>query len=76
MEDWTMAQWAKNLVIIAAVFAIMGGIIAQTTEGASGRGFLEGMWKGIEWFLIIGISAAVLFGAWVGIMTLSGSLNH
>ena len=76
MEAWTMAQWAKNLVIIAAVFAIMGGIIAQTTEGASGRGFLEGMWKGIEWFLIIGISAAVLFGAWVGIMTLSGSLNH
>jgi len=66
MLDWTWDQWGRFALIWAGVFAVVGGIVAQSSGGISGRGFMEGMWKGIEIFflvcLIIGIIMAVLFG--------------
>jgi hypothetical protein len=66
MFNWTWAEWGKFALIWAGVFALIGGIVAQTQGGASGRGFAEGMWKGIEIFflvcLVVGIIIAVLWG--------------
>jgi hypothetical protein len=76
MSNWDFSQWVKFGLVWAGVFAIFGGIIAQTTEGASGRGFVEGMWKGIEWFLIVVVGIAACIGVWYGVMSLASSLNH
>ena len=75
MGDWGWDQWMRFTLTWAAIFAIGGGIISQTTEGVSGRGFVEGMWKGIEWFFIVVVGIGILWLAWMGLMQLSSSLN-
>ena len=76
MQDWSWEQWVRVGFIWAGIFALCGGIIAQMTEGMSGRGFVEGMWKGIEWFFIVVGAGLILFLAWLGMMNLASSLNH
>jgi len=67
----------KLILVWLAIFAVVGGIIAQTTGGVSGRGFMEGMWKGVEWYFIvllgIGIIVAVIWG--VGMMSTAINSN-
>jgi hypothetical protein len=76
MQDWGTEQWLRAGLIWLGVFALGGGIIAQTSEGASWNGFMAGMWKGVEWFLIIVVVGAVLFFGWLGIMHLASSMNQ
>lgn len=76
MSNWGFEQWVRFAVIWLAIFGLGGGIIAQTSEGASWNGFMAGIWRGVEWYLIIGVSAVVLFFGWVGIMNLASSLNQ
>lgn len=76
MAEWDFAQWSRFLITTAIIFMIVGGIVSQTTEGASARGFMEGMWKGIEWFLIGVIGIGIVIAAWYGIMTLASSMNQ
>jgi hypothetical protein len=76
MAEWGFSDWLRAGLIWAAIFAVGGGIIAQTSEGASGRGFVEGMWKGLEWFAIIVVSGCVLVGAYYGVLAVAGSMNH
>ncbi len=76
MQDWGFQDWLRVGLIWLGIFAIGGGIIAQTSEGASWNGFVAGMWKGVEWFLIIVVSGTILFWSWVGVMNLASSLNR
>ena len=66
MQDMDSGSVIKLILVWLAVFAVVGGIIAQTTGGVSGRGFMEGMWKGVEIYfivlLVIGIIIAVMWG--------------
>ena len=75
MAEWGVTEWLSFGWKAAAAFAIGGGLLALANEGASWNGFVAGLWKGVEWFLIIAVSAVVLFFAWLGIMTLASSLN-
>jgi hypothetical protein len=75
MADWDFQHWFRAFLIWAGIFALGGGIIAQTSEGASWQGFVAGMWKGIEWYLIIIIVSAALFFAWLGAMKVASGLN-
>jgi len=75
MQDWGFQEWLKFAAVWAVIFAIVGGIVAQTTEGMSWNGFVAGLWKGIEWFFIAAVVVLVLFWGWVGLMTLAGTLN-
>ncbi len=73
--DWTFADWLRIGGVWLVIFAVVGGIISQTSGGVSGRGFFEGMWKGVEWFLIVVVAIIVLMGvAFVMGMT-TGALN-
>jgi len=75
MVDWTFEQWLTNGLILLAIFAVVGGIVSQTSAGMSGRGFMEGMWKGVEWFFIVVLGVGVLYGVlWVMGLT-SNALN-
>ncbi len=75
MLDWDFAQWSKFLLTALAIFALIGGITSQTSAGVSGRGFLEGMWKGTEWFLI-GVAIAIAgVGVLWGMGMISNALN-
>ena len=75
MLDWTFDQWVKTGLILLVIFGAVGGIVSQTSGGVSGRGFMEGVWKGVEWFLILVVGVALLFGiAWVMGLT-SNALN-
>lgn len=76
MSEWGFSEWAKHLVLWAGIFALAGGIIAQTSEGASWQGFMAGMWRGIEWFFIIAGGSALLFFCWLGVMQLASSMNQ
>ncbi len=63
-ETW--ADGLKFALGTAAAFAIVGGIVSQTSGGVSGRGFWEGMWKGIEWwFIALAIVGIIIGGMWV-----------
>jgi hypothetical protein len=75
MQDWGIQEWFRVAVIWAVIFAIVGGIISQSTEGMSWNGFVAGLWKGIEWFFIVAVVILVLFGAWYGLMILASTLN-
>jgi hypothetical protein len=66
--DLTMRLGIGTLV----VFCIVGGIVAQTSGGASGRGFMEGMWKGVEWWFI----ALVVFGLILGAFWVMGFTSN
>ena len=67
----------KLILVWLAIFGIVGGIIAQTSGGVSGRGFMEGVWKGVEIYFIvllgIGIIIAVIWG--VGMMSTAINSN-
>jgi hypothetical protein len=41
----------------------------------SWNGFVAGLWKGIEWFFIVAVVILILFLAWMGLMSLAGTLN-
>jgi hypothetical protein len=73
--DWTFADWLKMGVIWLVVFAVIGGIVSQTAGGVSGRGFWEGMWKGVEWFFIVVVGVCVLFGILYVMGMTSSALN-
>jgi len=77
MADMDSGSIVRLILVWLAVFAVVGGIIAQTTGGVSGRGFMEGMWKGVEWYFIvllgIGIIIAVIWG--VGMMSTAINSN-
>ena len=77
MQDMDSGSIVRLILVWLAVFAVVGGIIAQTTGGVSGRGFMEGMWKGVEWYFIvllgIGIIIAVIWG--VGMMSTAINAN-
>jgi hypothetical protein len=75
MADWDFAHWLRAFLLWAGIFALGGGIIAQTSEGASVQGFIAGMWKGIEWYLIIVVVCCALFFAWLGAMKVASGLN-
>jgi len=75
MTEWTFQQWLTNGLVLLAIFAVVGGIVSQTSGGMSGRGFMEGMWKGVEWFFIAVVGVGVLFGVlWIMGLT-SNALN-
>ena len=76
MSEWGFEQWLRFALLWAGIFALAGGIIAMTSEGASWQGFIAGLWRGIEWFLIISIGSTVLFFVWLGVMQLASSLNQ
>jgi hypothetical protein len=75
MADWDFSQWLRFMLIWLAVFAGIGGIISQTNSGASGRGFLEGMWKGVEVFFIVAVIIGVIYGVLVMMGVISTALN-
>ena len=61
MAEWGFSDWLRNGALWLGIFAGIGGIVSLTTTGASGRGFIEGAWKGIEVFFI---AAAVILLGW------------
>jgi len=63
MAEWQFQEWLRFGLVTLAIFAGVSGIVSQTTQGASGRGFMEGMWKGVEWWFIALVVVAVLYGA-------------
>jgi len=73
MSEWGFVEWLKFAGVWAAVFAVVGGIITQTSGGISGRGFMEGMWKGIEWFFLAAVGVVVIWGIFqiMGVATTS-----
>jgi len=73
--EWTFADWLRIGVIWLVVFAVIGGIVSQTAGGVSGRGFWEGVWKGVEWFLIVVVCICVLFGILYVMGMTSSALN-
>ncbi len=75
MFDWSFAEWLKFALVWLAIFAVIGGIISQTTGGMSGRGFMEGMWKGVEWYFIVVVVCVVLVGVLWGMGMISTTLN-
>ena len=68
-------EWLKFALVWLAIFAVIGGIISQTSGGMSGRGFMEGMWKGLEWYFIVVVAWVVLVGVYFGIGMISTALN-
>lgn len=75
MFDWTFDQLLRTGLVLLVIFALIGGIVSQTSGGVSGRGFLEGMWKGVEWFLIMVVGIAVLYGILAIMGLTSNALN-
>jgi hypothetical protein len=75
MFDWTWDQLLRTALVLLVIFAMVGGIVSQTSGGVSGRGFLEGMWKGVEWFLIMVVGIAVIYGILFVMGMTSNALN-
>lgn len=75
MAEWDFAQWLKFGGTWLAIFAFVGGIIAQTSGGVSGAGFREGMWKGVEVFFVVLAIIGVGIGAFAVIAMVSNSVN-
>jgi hypothetical protein len=75
MSSWDFAHWLHFGGIMLIIFVICGGIISQTTEGMSWQGWMAGMWKGVEWFLIVVFVGAALFFGYLGIMYVASSMN-
>jgi len=75
MFDWTFDQLLKTGLTLLVIFAFLGGIISQSSGGMSGRGFLEGMWKGVEWFLIMVVGIGILYGILAVMGMTSSALN-
>jgi len=73
--DMTFEQILKLALVWLGIFAVVGGIVSQTTAGVSGRGFMEGMWKGIEWFMYAVLGIAVIFAVIWGIGMMSTAIN-
>jgi hypothetical protein len=75
MFDWTWDQLLRTALVLLVIFAMVGGIVSQTSGGVSGRGFFEGMWKGVEWFLIMVVGIAVIYGILFVMGMTSNALN-
>jgi len=75
MLNWSFIEWLKFALVWLAIFAVIGGIISQTSAGMSGRGFMEGMWKGVEWYFIVVVVCVVLLGVLWGMGMISTTLN-
>jgi len=75
MGEWNFAQWLRFALIWLGIFAVIGGIISQGSGGASGRGFFEGMWKGVEIFFLVVLIIGVLGACFWGMTAISSSLN-
>ena len=75
MGEWTFSEWLRFGLIWLAIFGFVGGIIAQTSGGISGRGFMEGVWKGVEIFALIVVIILVLIGVFWGLNSIASTLN-
>ncbi len=65
----------KFALVWLAVFAMVGGFVSQSTAGVSGRGFVEGMWKGVEWFFIVVVGILVIMAVMWGMGMMSNAVN-
>ncbi|HEX9745354.1 MAG TPA: hypothetical protein VGB30_07995 [bacterium] len=75
MADWDFATWMRVGLTWLAIFAVIGGIVSQTSGGASGRGFVEGMWKGVEIFFLVAVAGFVIYGAMLALGMISTTVN-
>lgn len=75
MENWSWDQWLHVGIFWLGLFAVVGGIVSLTSGGLSGRGFIEGLWKGVEWFFIVLIVIAVGYGALLVLGLIGNALN-
>jgi hypothetical protein len=75
MFDMSFAQTTKMVLTFLVIFAVVGGIVSQTTQGASSRGFMEGMWKGVEIFFLVLVVIGVIFLVMLGMGMVSNSIN-
>ncbi len=75
MFNMDFAAGMKFALTALAIFAVIGGITAQTTQGASGRGFMEGMWKGVEIFFLAALGVGILYAILWGMGIINTQLN-
>ncbi|MCX6647568.1 MAG: hypothetical protein NTY09_14590 [bacterium] len=75
MFDMSFAQGTKMVLTFLVIFAVVGGIVSQTTQGASGRGFMEGMWKGVEIYFLVLVGIGVIFLVMLGMGMVSTAVN-
>ncbi len=73
ITDWDSVL--KVSLTALAIFCVIGGIVSQTSGGASGRGFMEGVWKGVEWWFIGVVALGIFIGVWYVIAVTANQLN-
>ena len=73
--DMSAEAIIKGALVWLAVFAFIGGMVAQSSAGVSGRGFVEGMWKGVEWFFIAAVAVLVVVAIIWGTGMMSTAVN-
>lgn len=75
MFDMTAAEGFRFALIACIVFAVVGGIVSQSSQGASAKGFWEGMWKGVEIFFLVLVAIGIIYAVLLGMGMINTTLN-